>query len=320
MNDLSSKILKERAKACLASASYDPKRLILIYGLILLGGNLLGMVLNYITGYMVETAGGLSGLGTRAILNTVSTVFNLVVSLLSPFLTMSIYHLAIRWARQKDATPSDLLVGIRRWGTVLLNALFIGLIVFCVMYLSIQIASIVFTFTATGKHAITVVSGMMEDPAVLEGNISNTMAIDMLKAMLPVYILSAALFLLLFIPLSYRLRLSFFRLMDESPTGPVKSVSQSRKLMKGNCMALFKLDLSFWWYYLIQTLLSVGAMVAALLPGVSDAGYLGIYCVYTVVMLAWEYCFLGYLQTTYALFYTTVLSGQKPQEQPQLPQ
>ena len=73
-----------------------------------------------------------------------------------------------------------------------------------------------------------------------------------------------AVFAVVAIPLSYRLRLSAYYMLDGS--GARQSLLQSARSMKGNCLALLRLDLGFWWYYAAQALLTVIGYGDLLLP------------------------------------------------------
>lgn len=311
--------LKNNARLCLQRASYDPRKLTLFFSGIVLGSGFLSLVVSYVLSLMMKDTGGLSGLDTRAILETAAMVVDILVQILTPLLTMGFLHCTILMARQKDARPKDLNMGPRRWGTILCNSLFQSLIFLCLAYVALQLGSIIFTFLPGSEAALSLVSSLATDTTVLEGNITDTQLAEMLQALAPAYIIAGVLFLAALIPVSYRLRLSLYRVMDEKRTGPVKASLQSMKLMKGNGLALFKLDLSFWWYYAIQGALWAGMLFLSQLPQVSDLVYLLAYGVYSAVILGLEYKFLAYIQTTYAVFYDTVLEAASQPEHPQLP-
>jgi len=72
------------------------------------------------------------------------------------------------------------------------------------------------------------------------------------KTMLPMFILFGLLFAAASIFLFYRMRFADFFVMEGD--GGVKAIVGSFRLTRGNCLQLFKLDLHFWWFYLLQGL------------------------------------------------------------------
>lgn len=320
MDGLTPKELKTLARQRLLQAAYSPKKLTLWYSGTVLGLNLLAVLLNWITGMMMDTTGGLSGMDTRAVLDTVSTVFSLAVQIVTPLLTMGYLYCAVRFARQTAAQPKTLTMGFRRWAVILRHGLLVGGIFLAVLYLAIQIASIIFMFLPASQTAVDMMYALMEDPAVLEGDVSPELLEQLTDAFMPVYIISGILFVAAFLPLSYRLRLSNYRIMEDAPVGAVKAVFGSNKLMKGNCVALFKLDLSFWWFYLLQVILSTAMTAVTLLSAVSEGWYVAVSAVYSVATLALEYFALAYVQTAYALFYQKMLEKANAPVQPQIEQ
>ena len=77
---------------------------------------------------------------------------------------------------------------------------------------------------------------------------------------------------------------------------------------------MFRLDLSFWWYYLAQTAIAVLYYGDVLLPalGVSlpisaEAASFVFYAVGLLVQLALLYLFSNRVETTYARFYHALM-------------
>ena len=305
MNGLTAKELKTLARQQLSAATFPPKKLTLWYSGIVLGLNLLSVILDWITGSMIDSTGGLSGLGPRAVLDTVSTVFSLAVQIATPLLAYCCIHLA----RQTQVEPKSLTMGPRRWAVILRHGLLVGGIFLAIGYAALQVASMLFMLLPSSEKAVELVYTIMEDPALLEGNISPQLLEEMVDAFMPVYIIGGVLFLVVFIPISYRLRLSSFRIMEETPVGAVKSVLESWKLMKGNCIPLFKLDLSFWWFYLLQSILFLLMTGISLLVKLTPGWYVVVSLAYSLAMLALEYSCLASVQTTYAVFYDNLLQA-----------
>lgn len=309
--------IKNTARLRMATAAYPPQRLALLYAAITLGGSFLSMLFSYAVNLMMENTGGLSGLGTRAVMETVSTVLSFAVRIATPLLFMGFVHGTILVTREKPTCPKTLLTGPKRWALLLRHTLLQSLIFLCLGYLALQVATVVFTFLPGSERAMELMAGFMEDPAILAGNLTDAQLSQMMEAMAPAYIIAAALFVAAYIPVSYRLRLGSFRVMEEAPVGAVKATLQSLRLMKGNCKALFRLDLSFWWYYLLQFLPFAAVTVLGL--WVSDLWYLIATAVYCLILLWLDGKYLAYVQVSYAVFYEDLLTAATTPAYPQLP-
>lgn len=320
MNGLSPKELKQAAKQRLQDAPYSPKKLILWYSGITLGLNLLAVLVSWLTAVMVENTGGLSGLGTRAIWETVNMVFSYAVQIATPLLSFGFLFCCIRLERQQDLHPKMLTVGLRRWGVILRMGLLTGILMLMIGYLSLLIASIIFAFFPGAPAAVKLVLDMMNDPAALEGNLTDQQLWQMVKAFAPAYMIGGILFIIAYLPIYYRLRLAELRIMEEHPVGAIKAMLQSNRLMKRNCISLFKLDLSFWWYYLLTFLLSSAVVAVQFLPNITLPIYALIYAGYALLLLAIQYLCLAKVQTTYCVFYSKAMENTQKRTLPQLPQ
>ena len=55
-------------------------------------------------------------------------------------------------------------------------------------------------------------------------------------------------------------------LIENPRMGAFAALRKSRRLMRGNCISLLQLDLSFWWFYVLEVLLTVVCYADMLLP------------------------------------------------------
>ena len=118
----------------------------------------------------------------------------------------------------------------------------------------------------------------------------------------------ATLFLLLFIPPCYRYRMVTYRLIDQPRPDARRAMRESRAMMHRNRFALFRLDLSLWWFYALDALallISYVPMILSLLgislpmsDGVSEYLFLGIYYVLVFLVHVWlrNYCEVVYVK------------------------
>ena len=134
---------------------------------------------------------------------------------------------------------------------------------------------------------------------------------------MPVLIVGVILGGLVVIPLCYRMRFAQMRIMDDPRCGARQALSASFALTRRNCLALLKLDLSFWWYWLLTVLilaLSLGDVILA---------YLGIPLPLDAAAASWIFSLAGTalqvafnvacqnkINTTYALAYHSLLHPQ----------
>ena len=127
------------------------------------------------------------------------------------------------------------------------------------------------------------------------------------------------LFLLLFLPVSYHLRLSGYFLMDAPEKGAIYALISSFQYMRGNCLSMVRLDLSFLWFYVLEILVGLlcyGDIIAEALhiplPLSPDGAYLlflGAYLLCQFGLYVWQ---KNYVSVTYACAYRTL--AEQPEE------
>jgi hypothetical protein len=136
-----------------------------------------------------------------------------------------------------------------------------------------------------------------------------------MDAMLPMMVLFVLLCAVLSIPVSYRLRMYCFCLIDAPRGGALRAISTSRRIMRRNCFRLFRLDLSFWWYHGLLAIAGTVQMLPLLglpLPLSFDAQYYLFYGIYLILVTAVYTLMRNRVETTYAAAYETL--REKPEE------
>ena len=139
-------------------------------------------------------------------------------------------------------------------------------------------------------------------------------------AMLPLLIITGILLCLVYIPISYRLRLVNYSVLENPREGALVAFRRSFRLMRGNCLEMFLLDLSFWWYYLLQILINLvcyGDLILSL-AGVSLpwSGELSFFLFY-ILALAGQFVLYFLARNKEEVTYVTayhVLSPYRPQQ------
>ena len=302
--------LHNQANARLENAG-NPKRLALIHTAIALGSSLLLTLINYLLSLGIADTGGLDGVGTRTILSTAQAMLELVVILTLPFWQLGIFHTALRWAKGEAAKFSDLLQGFRRLGSaigllILRSILFIALAV-----IVLNVSTFVFMMTPFADPLTDIYATLMEQaltPEQLVELLTPELMASAARASIPLLIISGVLLVLVAVPAFYRIRFADYALMDGLTCG--KAMVQSFTVTRGSCWQVAKLDLSFWWFYLLQ-MLSVALCNADLalsylgvsLPVSGVAATLLFYALGIIcqILLLWQ--FEAKRVTTYALAY-----------------
>lgn len=242
----SSQEVKSAARSALNHPAYDPKKLALIYAGVAVGFDLLITVLNYVLSMRIGTSGGISGLGARGILTTLQSLLPIISTLFLPLWDIGMLRAGMNYMRDEEVSPRILTAGFRRFGPVFRLLLLRSVMLIAILLLSVNIGSFIFSVTPWSVPLQSFAETVMES-----GTITEEMIAEMMPAMAPLYGITLAVFCVIAIPFFYRLRMADFILMDKS-AGALSALLFSRQLMRGNRFKLFKLDLSFWWYYAIS--------------------------------------------------------------------
>lgn len=311
MNVLEPRKIKQQARMILEQTQPDYRRTVALHSAVSLGALVLVLILDILLSGAMAQTGGLSGIGARSILGTAQGVLSTAVNILLPFWELGILYTSVRVVRRQNREFSMLTRGFYRLGPVLRYWL-----AQIVLY---SVVAMVLT------NAVTILTAFLPVPAELENamaqiNIEAITDPEQLMAQLPVeQILSAAMpVLILFsvaygavlIHLGYRFRLSQYLLIDEERLGALAALGISNRLTAGNKWNLFKLDLSFWWYYALQ-LGSVAiayapelmALAGVKLPVPAAVATLLFYILYAAAGLALSWWAGAYVQTAYACAY-----------------
>lgn len=307
---------RDNARLSLQTADYNGKTLALIHSGVALGVSLVLTVLNMLLSRSIDTTAGLSGMGTRAILQSVQSFLSTASSIALPFWQIGFVSAAILFARGRQVGPKSLMEGFRRFGKVLRTLLLEGLVYVVLGIACFNLSSIIFFLTPFSGKAAAQMEPLINDAASIDQLLSDAAVMDtLLSAMLPMYIIFAVVFLLVAIPVSFRLRMAQFAIMDDAP-GALAALVGSLRMMKGNCISLFKVDLRLWWFFLLRALAAVLAygdfLFAAAgirLPVHEDVLFFGFYGLYALLDLFISWRFAAEVQTTYAHCYLQLKSN-----------
>jgi uncharacterized membrane protein len=280
------KSLRQEAERALGSGF---RKWILIHVGITLGVGLALALVDYLLERQIGSTGGLSGVGLRSILTTAQSVLQLVQIVAMPFWQMGWIATALRLARGQDGSKDSLLAGFRKLGPVLRLTLLQGILYFVIVLGSGYAGTMVFMMT---PWAGSIMELMTQDFSANPELIYEAMSGAVADTMLPMVLICGGIFLLVAIPVYYRVRLADMCLMDSEDPRALAAMAKSVALTKKNAWNLFRLDLSFWWFYALNVLLTLVAYVDVLLKAFgilpelpAEIGFIGAYLLYAACQL-----------------------------------
>lgn len=300
------------------SAAEKPGRVILYHTGVTLLLTLLLTLADHLLDQQIATTGGLSGLGERAILATTQYVFRLLPMVLLPFWQSGYTYYSLQVARGQARGSRDLLEGFRRFGPILrLNLLAYGIII-ALSFASSYVGSSLFMLTPWSVPMLEDMEAFMAaSPEMTDTEFAEAFLSMVSDSMVPMMIMLGICFLVGGALLFYRLRLAELWLLDHPGTGALSALLNSGKRMKGSCIGMLKLDLSFLWYFLLELLVCVLGMGDTILDafGISmttDAfvSYLIFLCLYLWAQLMLYWWKKNEVAVTYANAYLTLCSDE----------
>ncbi len=255
---------RSRGKEVLSQAAYPTKKLIAIHTAAMLALGLVVSLLDYGISQGVDGTGGISGLETRAVLETLRSMLQFGNALLLPFWQIGLVAAALALVRGQRFGPKTLLEGFRHFGPVLrMNILRWGIYMLAI-FLASQLASTLYLMTPLAGDIYALAEEMMaagttDVTAVLTPEVLESLMVKMLPFMV-------AVSLVFLVPVAYRMWMMEYVLMDRPDKGAMYALRMSLAMTKRNCWKLFKLDISFWWFYLLELLAMALCYGDVLLP------------------------------------------------------
>lgn len=315
----SSRQLREDAGRQLSKAR-EPQKIVLIYTGILLGVSAFSTVAQYLLGSGISQTGGLRNLGLRSMLSTVSNILPIAQYIILLCLGLGFAAAALRIARGQFASPMTLKAGFERFWPLAKCTLLQSLILLAVGFGSFYLAMAIYMFSPFSEGFFTIITPLLADESILSTGIpvlDEATSLALMDQMWPMFIIFGILFLALAIPVTYRYRLVNYLIIDRPGIGALSALRTSNSLMKGNKRRFFRLDLGFWWYYVLLSLASVvcyGDLVLAMLgislPMSSTVSYFLFYALFLAADFGIYWFNLNRVEVTYALAYDALIPKQ----------
>lgn len=306
------KALKQRAHNALENASYDPTRIVLIHTGAVAAVTLLCAAISFLIQDGISGTGGLGGIGMRAMLSTVGSVLQNITNLVLPFWSFGYLVFILKVLRREQIRPATLLEGFRHLFPILRLLLIRGLLFFAIAFLCLYPSVILFSLTPLAQPLEALMAPMvnMTTEAEITVYLDDATLTAMTNAMIPMLIIYALLYLAVCVPVAYRLRFADYALLDNPRAGAIYALRTSAKLLHKNSLNLFKLDLSFWWYFLIEAaliLVCYGDMLLSMLgislPFGSTTAFFLFYVLYFIGQLVFYAFARNQVEATYGAAY-----------------
>ena len=309
--------LRDRA-AGLAAQNREPlKKLLLIYCGVICALTLGVPALDLFLSDQIGTTGGLAGMRLRTILQTIREILNLVNQFFGYFWSAGFIIAMMAMVLGREPQTRDLTGGFRRFFRVLGHIAFEFLFVVILLVAAGNLAAMIFSMSPQGGALVRELTAITSDPNLLtpEGLLNmDLIPMDLLAAIaLPMTIITIVIFLPLYIWLSYGFRLSLYLLLDGTAPSAFQSRFLSLRLMKGHKWSMLKLDLSFWWYYLLVTvitavgyldvILSLAGIPLPMDETVMFFGTIAAYCVLITALSLWK---KAQVEASYVLAYEAI--------------
>ena len=276
-------------------------------------------IISHLISLRVDQMTGLANLGTRSILTTAKTVLPIAQLIFLLGWEMGYHRCVLRIARKRYVEPMDLKNGFSKFGPVLWTKVLTFMVYLGLALASMYLSVFIFMMLPISNAFYEIVSPLLDATSLL----NNTIAFDEATlaaasaAMLPAILIFVVVFAIAGLPVLYSFRMIPFCLADNSRRGSVAILKESRNMMKGHKFSLFKLDLSFWWFFLLESLITVICYLDSILPmvGISlpwsdNVSYYGFYILSLAAQLALYWAYLNRVTVSRACFYEAI----RPQE------
>lgn len=291
------------------------KRIAAIYAGVTLGLSALVTILGLVLEAMMSRATGLGGMGRRTILSSVQSMLPWVVGLITMCVELGYQAAMLRVARGQYASPQTLRLGFDRFWVLLRCILLEGVILFAIAFGGIYIATMLFMLTPFSGRVMEVLSPVLENVTLLspEMVLDEALYDQLMQAMIPAFVMCAIVVAAAAIPVLYRLRMARFVIIDKPGIGALAALRESRKMMKGNCLRLVKLDISLWQYYIgcvFASLLCYGdvllPMMGVRFPWSDTVSYYLFFALYLAVQFAVYYFLRNQAEVAYSIAYDSI--------------
>ncbi|MBP3684065.1 MAG: DUF975 family protein [Oscillospiraceae bacterium] len=296
------------------------RRILLIYAAVTLGLSALGTITSYLLGLQMEGLGGLSNMGRKTMLSSIQSLLPTAISLVTLCVEVGLLAAMMRVARGQYVSEKTLKLGFDRFWLLLRAGLFQIFMYMGALFMSVYLGIMLFMLSPLSDPAVEILTPYLTEMSILSGGtpvLDDAAYAQFTQAVWPAYLFCGVIFALSALPLFYTYRMTNYIIVDKPGIGALAALHMSKQIMRGNRLALLKLDLSMWWYYLallIAQVVCYGDVILSLLgvtlPGNGDIWYFVFLGAYFAVLFSIYYFLRSRVEVSYALVYDSV----KPEE------
>ena len=317
---IDSRALKKTADTQLRCARQKDK-IVMIYSAAIIALSGVITVVQYLLANRISQTGGLLHMGSRSFFSALANFLPVIQAGVTLCLDFGFMAAMIRISRGQYASVNCLRTGFERFWP-LLRCTLLKYLMICISSMAcIYLSVMLFALSPLSDGLMQAIDPLLANTSVLSGG---TLILDdatqqaILSSTLPLWIIIALVSVVLVLPVVYRMRMANYVLYDHPEAGALYALRESKMMMRGNRIALFRVDLSFWWYYLLLlatvAIAYLDLILAALgitppLPEVVNyflSYFLSLGCNFAIF-----YFFKNKVETTYALAYNAL----KPKEE-----
>lgn len=291
------------------------KRVAAVYAGLTLGLSALVVLLTLVLELLIDQSGGLGGMGRRTVLISLQNILPVIAIPVNLCLELGYQAAMLRVARGQYVSPQSIRLGFDRFWVLLRCVLLESAILFGTCLGAIYLGSLIFMMSPFSDRAMALLQPLLENATVLSPQVIPDSGVydQLMGAMAPAFVLCLVLAAVLTVPLAFRYRMAQYVIIDKPGIPAMMALRQSRYMMKGNTGKLLKLDISLWWYYVLDVLarlLCYGDVILALvgvrLPWSDTVSYYGFFAAYLAVQFAIYYFLRNRVETAYAIAYDSI--------------
>ena len=281
----------------------DPRKVILAYAgiTVLLSDRIAG-------------TGGLANFGIRSILSTAQSVLPMIQSIALLCLEFGYLHATLRISRGQYADHTDLKVGFHRFGAIIRLTMWQYFLIFSVTMMLFYLSMQIFILTPWADPLLDLLTPLVTEAGANAAALMDEAMMDQaLQMMVPMLVIYGIVCCVVLIPILYGFRMANYVLLDDPNGRAFAALRTSKQMMRRNKFRLFKLDLSFWWYYglvALATAISYGdailPMLGIQLPFNETIGFYLFYFLYLAMLFAIYYFLRNPMAVAYAKAYDSL--------------
>lgn len=299
------------------------KRIVLIYASVAIGLTALVTVVNYMLGLQISRLGGLGNMGRKTVFSTLQMVLPLAQSVVLLCLDVGYIAAMLRIARGQYVSEQTLRLGFDRFWVLLRVSLFKGFRYFALGFLGVYAGVMIYMVSPLSNQVVELLMPYMANLTVLDSQIvlDEAAYAQLTGAMWPAFLICAVTCAALLLPTIYSYRMVNHVVIDKPGMGALAALRASKQMMRGNRLALLKLDLRLWWYYGATTLAMAVCygdmllpMLGVALPGSGDMWYFVFFGIYLALSFGIYYFLRNRAEVVYALAYDAVKPEEKKPE------